>query len=74
MSLESYTDPVAKLLAYGKKSISNRDPWPDYMNDLGLTSADVPELIRMALDPTFDELDSNGTEVWAPIHAMQALG
>lgn len=74
MGLESYNDPVAKLLAYGKRSISDRNPWPDYRTELGLTSVDVPELIRMALDPIFDELDSNGTEIWAPVHAMQALG
>lgn len=49
-------------------------PWPDYVTDVGLTPADIPELIRMVVDPTFNELDSEGTEVWAPIHAMRALG
>nr|WP_242045937.1 DUF1186 domain-containing protein [Leptolyngbya sp. FACHB-16] len=72
--MESYTGPVAQLLTYGQKDISYSKPWPDYVDNFGLTTENVPELIRMVLDPIFNELDSEGPEVWAPIHAMRALG
>jgi len=74
VSIASYADPVAKLLTYGRGSVNRKDPWLDYVADAGLTSDDVPELIRMMLDPAFNELDSESSEVWAPIHAIRALG
>jgi Protein of unknown function (DUF1186) len=74
MSLETYTDPVAKLLTYGDCSQMDLRQWPNYLEEVGLTSADIPELIRMATDPIFWELDSERIEVWAPIHAWRSLG
>jgi hypothetical protein len=41
---------------------------------LGLSEADVPELIRMALDQDLFIADSEDDAVWAPIHAWRALG
>lgn len=74
MSLASYADPVAKLLTYGQQTITYNNPWPNYVTDAGLTSAAIPDLVRMTLDPIFNELNPEGTEVWAPIHAIRALG
>ena len=45
-----YTDPVARLLDYGRFDIRRTDePWPDYL-ELGFSGEHVPELIRMATD------------------------
>jgi hypothetical protein len=74
MSLETYTDPVAKLLTYGDCSQMDLQQWPNYPEEVGLTSVDIPELIRMATDPIFWELDSEQVEIWAPIHAWRSLG
>ena len=66
-----YTPPVDLLLVYGDPRKFRE--WPDYLS-LGFTEADVPELIRMALDPALNWADSESLEVWAPIHAWRTLG
>src|SRR5258706_11229714 len=72
MAEHNYQSPVDKLLTYGdtRKSMTQ---WPDYLS-LGLTINDVSELIRMGLDPDLNSADSESLEVWAPIHALRALG
>jgi hypothetical protein len=72
MSQSSYTEPVAKLLSYGDCNKMDLDDWPDYPAELGLTLADVPELIRMATDP--DLWETKGIATWAPVHAWRSLG
>ncbi|MEM6352810.1 MAG: hypothetical protein AAF766_18805 [Cyanobacteria bacterium P01_D01_bin.14] len=69
----NYTAPVDQLLAIGRPSLSNPDKWIDYPAEFGLTTADELELIRLATD---EDLFWNGyePEVYAPIHAMRALG
>ncbi|MEB3358588.1 MAG: DUF1186 domain-containing protein [Synechococcales bacterium] len=84
MSLEPYTNPVARLLTFGSTGSYKPKEWPNYIEEAGLTATDVPELIRMATDPRFDEVASDEDEdedeevekdaVWAPVHAMRALG
>lgn len=74
MSTASYTGNVAKLLTFGDCCQMDWDNWPDYPTEVGLQPEDIPELIRMAIDRTFDEMDSDRLEVWAPIHAWRALG
>jgi hypothetical protein len=74
MSLDTYHDPVAKLLTYGDCHEMDLHDWPNYPETVGLTIDDVPELIRMATDPAFWELDDDRLEAWAPIHAWRALG
>ncbi len=74
MSVETYHDPVAKLLTYGNCHEMDLNDWPDYPATVGLTDADIPELIRMATDPMLWELESEQLEVWAPIHAWRSLG
>lgn len=69
-----YTDPVYKLLTYGRFEIRrSNDPWPDYLK-LGFAEQHVPELIRMMTDDDLNNADQNCIEVWAPLHAWRTLG
>ena len=72
---ETYRDPVAQLLTLGdpRQEGHMASEWRDYPA-LGLTTEDVPELARMALDKDLHWTDSEGGEVWAPLHAWRALG
>lgn len=67
-----YAPPVDRLLALGDCRAS-MSKWPDY-KALGLVGEHIPELIRMATDEALDEVASESSEVWAPIHAWRALG
>lgn len=73
MSTADYTGNVAKLLTFGDCSQMDWDNWPDYPTEVELQPEDIPELIRMATDPVFDEMDDDRLEVWAPTHAWRAL-
>src|SRR5512145_3179096 len=72
----NYTEPVSKLLGLGFPT----DPWQDYLA-LGLTSAEIPELIRLVedhdlriLEPPADLGDDEDLPEWyAQIHAWRAL-
>jgi hypothetical protein len=68
---QPYSPPVDKLLTQGDKDLRGGD-WLDYRS-LGLTDADIPELIRMALDEQLIQSDDDG-EAYAAIHAWRALG
>jgi hypothetical protein len=72
---ETYHDPVAQLLTLGdpRQEGHTVPEWYDYPA-LGLTAEHVPELMRMALDDDLNLADSEGAEVWAPLHAWRALG
>jgi hypothetical protein len=67
----NYSPPVSNLLTYG--DCRDYFEWPNYL-DMGFTNKDVPDLIRMALDPDLNFADSDSSEVWAPIHAWRVLG
>ncbi len=67
-----YKNPVAKLLKYG--NCKDFHEWPDYVCEINLKSADIPELIRMATDETLNRADPDSSKVWAPLHAWRALG
>ena len=71
MSDSLYSPPVEQLLTLGKCGPGRN--WQDY-TALGLSLDDVPELIRMAGDMKLHTTDSEQPAVWAPIHAMRALG
>ena len=47
--------------------------WPDYLQ-YGFTETDIPALLDLVADQTFDQMDSESTEVWAPLHAWRTLG
>lgn len=72
----TYTGPVSKLLKLGRPE----NPWYDYLT-LGITSEDLPELIRLAQDNELrwleqpdDLLDDEDLPDWyAQIHAWRAL-
>lgn len=66
MAQTTYAAPVDVLLSLGDKQLSK---WPDYLTQFNLTTADIPELIRMATDSDLNWADSEGLEVWAPLHA-----
>lgn len=72
MDSAAYSNPVAKLLSYGECKPVRVENWPNYPVELGFTLADVPELIRMALDLSL--LEEDGLEVWASVHAWRSLG
>lgn len=69
----AYSEPVAQLLTLGEARMAPVDRWRDYTG-LGLTAADVPELIRMATDKALHDTMEDTPVIWAPIHAWRALG
>jgi hypothetical protein len=69
----TYEPPVDKLLIYGEPELSTSDKWPNYL-ELGLEPEHIPDLIRMAKDVELNNADSESLEVWAPLHAIRALG
>jgi len=73
MAMIDYGPPVDQLTKLGDVSRGDADDWLDYPA-MGLGPGDVPELIRMAVDPRWDLDPSEAPEVWSPIHAWRALG
>lgn len=75
--INPYTEPVSKLLKLGRPE----EPWQDYPA-LGITSSDIPELIRLVedhemrvMEPPADFPDDEDLPEWyAQIHAWRALG
>jgi hypothetical protein len=67
----TYSAPVDVLLSIGEPHGSR---WPDYLKQFNLTTADIPELIRMATDSDLNWAESESLEVWAPLHAWRSLG
>jgi len=74
----NYSPPVAQLLTYREPGIEKAEDWPDYVQQVGLGSEHIPELIRMATDQSLLEGGEEGEEderSWGgPIHAWRALG
>ncbi len=69
----TYQPPVAKLLTLGECKLTKTEDWRDYRQDLGLTAADIPELIRMMTDAKLWQSEE-GQDAWSVIHAWRALG
>lgn len=65
------TDRVRCLLELGEADHSGA--WPDYLQ-YGFTETDIPALLDLVADQTFDQMDSESTAVWAPLHAWRTLG
>ncbi|NJL46480.1 MAG: hypothetical protein HC929_01835 [Leptolyngbyaceae cyanobacterium SM2_5_2] len=70
--MKHYTPPVNRLLTYGDAS-KMPSGWPNYVEELGLTPDDVPELIRLMTDTKFWDMASEKVEVWSTLHAWRAL-
>lgn len=67
-----YRPPVDALLGLGAGVIGPAK-WPDY-RALGLGAADIPQLLRLALDPQLHLADEDDPAIYAPVHACAALG
>lgn len=64
---------VRELLSLGK--VEPLDEWINYPEMLELDPTDVPALLSMALnEKLLYEMGENSTELWAPLHALRALG
>lgn len=75
MADQTYSETVRQLIYLGK---AEDKPWLNYL-DLGLTQADIPELIRLVQDVElrWKEADLETEELpewYAQIHAWRALG
>ena len=80
----NYTPPVSRLLAYSNPDAFRPENWPDYVNDLGLTTEHVPELLALAQDTALADCDPDDPSLFpdyadpehawcAPIHAWRSL-
>lgn len=70
---QAYRPPVAGLLALGEPK-AEREALAQLLPQTGITAADVPELLRMADDQALSELFPDDPAVYAPVHALRALG
>lgn len=70
--MAEYSGAIAQLLTYGECTVTPIQEWVDYAS-LGLTPADIPQLIQMATDPELYEAELDSIEGWAPVHAWRAL-
>lgn len=73
MNASAYQPPVDRLLNYGDCSKMGRTA-PNYVEELSLTDEHIPDLLRLATDMNLNLGDPEDVVVWAPIHAMRALG
>lgn len=70
-----YYPPVEILLHHNSDPfILAEDPLPNYVQELGLTPADIPELARLAADAQFDNDPDDELKTLAPLRAAHALG
>ncbi len=67
----NYSPPVAELLTLGDRHDGSE--WPNYL-ELGLDAEHIPELISLATNTKLYWAESEGPEVWGPVHAWRALG
>jgi Protein of unknown function (DUF1186) len=73
MDTTAYTSPLDKLLALGRPDPGEAEDWPNYL-ELGFSTEDIPELLRMVTDSELLEIDEEKPDGWAPIHALRVLG
>lgn len=66
-----YPPPLDELLRLG--DARERPVSAELVEALGFTQAHVPDLVRMTRDRALNTAMSDTDEVWAPIHALDAL-
>jgi hypothetical protein len=69
----TYQPPVDRLLSYGDCNELDWKNFPDYVTDLGLSQADVPELMRMMTDEVLWNSDADTLAPWGVVHAWRSL-
>jgi hypothetical protein len=73
MTDTKYAPPLDKLLTLGESDLRTSVDWSDYLA-LGIGPEHIPDLLRMVNDEELNDLESDRPEVWAPVHAVRALG
>jgi hypothetical protein len=66
----TFQEPVVKLMEIGRPGPG---PWLDY-REYGITSENIPELIRLAGDIDLSLDEDKDEKTWGPVHAWRALG
>lgn len=72
MTKHTYSKKLQPLLNLGEPTPGRH--WEDYAARFDLTAEDEPELLRMAQDDELNQLTSKNPAVYAPVHAVRALG
>ncbi|MEL6552096.1 MAG: hypothetical protein AAFQ63_01350 [Cyanobacteria bacterium J06621_11] len=67
-------DSLSRTKLAELEPIPRVDRWPNYVEELGLSEAHIPELIRLAIDDELNRLAGEDVAVWAPVHAWRSLG
>lgn len=70
--MKDYSGAIAQLLVLGSDLPILVKDWADYAA-IGITSADIPELINVATDAALYTSDQHAPEGWATVHARRAL-
>jgi uncharacterized protein len=65
------TNKIRVLLELGEAD--RNGSWPDYLQ-YGFDETDVPDLLNLISNESFDQAASKSREVWAPLHAWRTLG
>ena len=65
------TDRIKLLLELGEADRGS--DWPDYLQ-YGFVETDIPALLDLVADESFDQASSDSAEVWVPLHAWRTLG
>lgn len=71
MTEPTYSERLQPILKLGMPT--RGFDWMDYEKEFSLTSADEPELLRMAQDEDLHQLNHKNPAVFAPLHAIRAL-
>jgi hypothetical protein len=73
VSFSDFDDPVAQLLSYGDCQQMDFDVWPDYTEQLDLSTQQIPELLQLALTRNNPEFKPKQLEEWGAVHAWRSL-
>ena len=69
-TIHDYQDPVVKLINLQEKTRWDDEQWLDYVNQCGLSTADLPELSRLISDDAL--VDDDGMPIFCEIHVLRA--
>ncbi|MGD1930056.1 MAG: hypothetical protein ACFB12_14235 [Leptolyngbyaceae cyanobacterium] len=85
---QTYDSPVSNLLNYAPAKFEKAENWPDYGQEFGVTSAHIPELLRLMQDKALLDLEPEEVQqdanwpatldpelaLWGPVYAWRTLG